>query len=145
MVARPAASSHRRPRCESRWASGGQVPVGNLEEPERNRAREFFGSVEGSIHTKRPLYLGHGVVSSPPDGPQARFFSGGGIADLRVFNRRITAHEAKVVSQWPVAQRARDKTPEELDALEREALRLYYLAVGDSKADETLPAVESAA
>ena len=57
----------------------------------------------------------------------------------------MTAHEAKVVSQWPVVQRARDKTPEELDALEREALRLYYLAVGDSKADETLPAVESAA
>ncbi|MGH9390573.1 MAG: DUF1549 domain-containing protein, partial [Vicinamibacteria bacterium] len=32
---------------------------------------EFFASVEGSIRTTRPLYLGKGVVSSPPDGPQA--------------------------------------------------------------------------
>ena len=94
---------------------------------------EFFASVEGSIRTKRPLYLGHGVVSSPPDGPQARYFSDGGIADLRVFNRRITAQEAKIVSQWSVVQRARDKVLEELDAEEREALRLYYLAVEDGE------------
>jgi hypothetical protein len=92
---------------------------------------EFFASVKGSIHTTRPLYLGHGVVDSPPDGPQARYFSEGGIADLRVFNRRITAQEAKVVSEWPVLQRARGKTPDELDSEEREALRRYYLAVED--------------
>jgi hypothetical protein len=94
---------------------------------------EFFASVKGSIHAKRPLYLGHGVVESPPDGPQARYFSGGGIADLRVFEGRITAQEAKVVSRWPVLRRARDKVPEELDAEEREALRLYYLAVEDEE------------
>jgi hypothetical protein len=94
---------------------------------------EFFASVEGSILTKRPLYLGHGIVSSPPDPPQARYFSGGGIADLRVFNRRITAQEAKVVFRWPVVQRAREKAQEELDAEEREALRLYYLAVEDEE------------
>ncbi len=103
---------------------------------------EFFASVEGSIHTKRPLYLGHGVVNSPPDGPQSRFFSGGGIADLRVFNRRITAQEAEVVSRWPVVQRARGKAQDELDAFEREALRLYYLAVEDGEL-RRLTALES--
>ncbi len=94
---------------------------------------EFFASVEGSIRTKRPLYLGHGVVSSPPDGPQARYFSGGGIADLRVFKGRITAQEAKLVSRWPLVQRARSKALDELDAFEREALRSYYLAVEDGE------------
>ncbi len=94
---------------------------------------EFFASVKGSIGTKRPLYLGKGVVNSPPDGLQTRYFSGGAIADLRVFNRRITAQEASVVSRWPVLKRARDKTPEELEADEGEALRLYYLAVEDAE------------
>jgi hypothetical protein len=94
---------------------------------------EFFASVEGSVHTARPLYLGRGVVESPPDPPQERFFSGGGIADLRVFHRCLTAHEAKVVSQWPLLKRARDKAPQDLDPSEREALRLYFLAVADEE------------
>ena len=63
---------------------------------------EFFALVEGSIHTKRPLYLGHGVVRTPPDGPQARFFSGGGIADPRVFNR--ADHGAGGQGRLPVAR-----------------------------------------
>ncbi len=94
---------------------------------------EFFASIQGSIRTARPLYLGKGIVNSPPDGLQTRYFSGGAIADLRVFNRRISAHEARVVSRWPVLQRAREKTPEELDAEEREALRFYYLALEDAE------------
>ena len=92
---------------------------------------EFFASVKGSILTTKPLYLGRGVTRDPLEGPKARYFSGGAVADLRVFNRRITEHEAKVVSRWPVLQRARDKVPEKLDAEERDALRLYYLAVED--------------
>jgi mono/diheme cytochrome c family protein len=94
---------------------------------------EFFASVRGSIGTARPLYLGKGIVNSPPDGLQTRYFSGGAIADLRVFNRRLTAHEARVVSRWNVLQRAREKAPEELDPDEREALRFYYLAVEDAE------------
>jgi len=94
---------------------------------------EYFAAVDGPIATTRPLYLGKGVVDSPPDGPQVRFFSGGGIADLRAFNRSLTAREAKVVSRWPVLQRARNKALEALDGEEREALRLYYLAVEDGE------------
>ena len=94
---------------------------------------EFFTSVEGSIQTNRPLYLGRGVTKgrSGQDEPKVRYFSGGGIADLRVFNRPITVQEAKVVSLWHALQSARDKEPEKLSAEEREALRLYYLGVKD--------------
>ena len=94
---------------------------------------EFFTRVEGSIQTNRPLYLGRGVTKgrSDQDEPKVRYFSGGGIADLRVFNRPITVQEAKVVSLWHALQSARDKEPEKLSAEEREALRLYYLSVKD--------------
>ena len=94
---------------------------------------EFFTKVEGSIQTNRPLYLGRGVTKgrADQDEPKVRYFSGGGIADLRVFNRPITVQEAKVVSLWHALQSARDKEPEKLSAEEREALRLYYLSVKD--------------
>ena len=94
---------------------------------------EFFTKVEGSIQTNRPLYLGRGVTKGRGgrDEPKVRYFSGGGIADFRVFNRPITVQEAKVVSLWSALQSARDKEPQELSAEEREALRLYYLSVKD--------------
>ena len=94
---------------------------------------EFFAKVDGSIRTDRPLYLGRSIMRArgDRDAPEVRYFSGGGIADLRVFNRPITVQEAKVVSLWPVLQRAQDKDPDELDAEERDALRLYYLSVKD--------------
>jgi hypothetical protein len=104
---------------------------------------EFFAFVEGSLRTGRPLLLGHGVVNSPPDGLQDRYFAEGGIADLRVFQGRITADEAKVVWQWPLLERAREKSVEELDVEEREALRLHYLAVEDGELRE-LSAKENA-
>ncbi len=94
---------------------------------------EFFKRVEGSIRTDRPLYLGRGVTlgRNDLDDPELRYFSGGGIADFRVFNRPITVQEAKVVSLWSVLQSARVKEPEELSDEEREALLLYYLNVKD--------------
>ncbi len=94
---------------------------------------EFFTRVEGSIQTNRPLYLGRGVTKGrgDRDEPKFRYFSGGGIADLRVFNRPVTVQEAKVVSLWHALRSARDKEPEKLSAEEREALRLYYLSVKD--------------
>ena len=94
---------------------------------------EFFTRVEGSIQTNRPLYLGRGITKGRGDldKPKFHYFSGGGIADLRVFNRQITVQEAKVVSLWSALQSARDKGPEKLSAEEREALRLYYLSVKD--------------
>lgn len=92
---------------------------------------EYFASVGGSIRTDEPLYLGRGTTRSLLEGPRTRYFSGGAIADLRVFNRRLTAPEAEVVARWPVIDRARGKAPDELGDEERDALRLYYLAVED--------------
>ena len=94
---------------------------------------EFFANVEGSIRTNQPLYLGRGMTRGRGgrDDVEVRYFSGGGIADLRVFNHQLTVQEAKVVSLWPALEDARDKTPEALSAKEREALRLYYLSVKD--------------
>jgi hypothetical protein len=103
---------------------------------------EFFASVAGSLRSPGPLLLGKGVVDSPPDGPLTRRFSGGGIADLRIFDRRLAPHEARVVSKWPLLRSARSKTPEELLPAERDALRLYYLAVEDSEL-RRLTAIES--
>ncbi len=95
---------------------------------------EFFTKLEGSVKTSRPFYLGKGITTGRGgrDEPEMRYFAGGGIADLRVFNRPITLQEAKVVSLWSALQSARDKEPEELSDKEREALRLYYLSVKDT-------------
>ena len=94
---------------------------------------EFFAKVEGSIRTQLPLQLGRGFgKSSEREDPKVSHFSGGGIADLRFFNRPITVQEAKVVSLWNVLQNARDHKPEQLDDDQREALRLYYLNVEDT-------------
>ena len=56
---------------------------------------------------------------------------GGGVADLRIFNREISAREVKVVSLWPILQSAGGKKPQKMTPEERSALRLYYLTVQD--------------
>ena len=113
------------------WAGLRMYTNGDLVE---EQGSEFFTKVEGSIQTNEPLYLGRGVTTGRAgrDEPKVRYFSGGGIADLRVFNRPITVQEAKVVSLWSALERARDKAPQGLSADEREALRLYYLSVKDN-------------
>ncbi len=113
------------------WAGLRMYTNGDLVE---EQGSEFFTKVEGSIQTNEPLYLGRGVTKGRAgrDEPKVRYFAGGGIADLRVFNRPITLQEAKVVSLWSALQSARDKEPEKLSAEEREALRLYYLCVEDN-------------
>ena len=96
---------------------------------------EFFARVEGSIRTDQPFYLGRGVNKGRGGREEARirYFSGGGIADLRVFSRQISVQESKVVSLWSTLRGARDKQPEALGPEEREALRLYYLSVKDDE------------
>ena len=96
---------------------------------------EFFARVEGSVLTDQPLYLGKGVTRGRGgrDEARTRYFSGGGIADLRVFKRQISVQEAQVVSLWSVLLGARDKEPGKLSAEEREAARLYYLSVKDGE------------
>ena len=94
---------------------------------------EYFTRAIGSIRTGLPLELGRGRTRGRGgrDELEMRYFNGGGIADLRVFNRPLTVQEAKVVSFWSTLEQAREKHPDALDEAEREALRLYYLSVKD--------------
>ena len=91
---------------------------------------EYFARALGSIRTDRPLELGRGVTLSRSE-LDMRHFTGGGIADLRVFDRPLTAQEAKVVSLWPTLEGARDKDPATLTLAERDALKLYFLSAKD--------------
>ena len=92
---------------------------------------EFFAKAEGSILTDQPFYLGRGDAVSRSGEPEIRHFEGGGIADVRVFNRALTVQEAKVVFEWRALQGTRAKSPEALTGDERELLRLHYLSVED--------------
>ena len=96
---------------------------------------EYFTRAIGSVRTGLPLELGRGRTRGRGgrDELEMRYFSGGGIADLRVFNRPLTAQEAKVVSLWSTLEQARDEHPDALDEAAREALRLYYLSVKDER------------
>ncbi len=94
---------------------------------------EFFDSVVGSVRTDTPLVLGRGLSEAAEgiDELETRDFAGGGIADLRIFDRALTEQEARVVSLWPTLQRARQVEAAALDADARAALRLHYLSVED--------------
>ena len=96
---------------------------------------EYFTRAVGSIRTGLPLELGRGRTRGRGgrDELEMRYFDGGGVADLRVFNRPLTAQEAKVVSLWSTLEQAREKRPDALDEAEREALRLHYLSVEDER------------
>ena len=97
-----------------------------------SQGSEYFTRVEGSIRTRQPLYLGRGLTKVGDLAvPQVSSFSGGGIADLRIFNRAISAREAKLVSLWSSLESARHKKPQALSPEERSALRLHYLTVED--------------
>jgi mono/diheme cytochrome c family protein len=91
---------------------------------------EFFAKAEGSIVTDQPFYLGRGDATNSGV-IETRHFGGGGIADLRVFNRALTVHEAKVVSEWRTLRGAAAKSPDGLNRREQDALRLRYLGLQD--------------
>ena len=94
---------------------------------------EFFVKVEGSILTDQPFYLGRGDALSRSGEPEIRHFGGGGIADVRVFDRALTVQEAKVVFDWRTLQRAAAKPSEALTSDERAALRHRYLNIEDDE------------
>ena len=94
---------------------------------------EFFAKAEGTILTEQPFYLGRGDALARDGAAEVRHFGGGGIADLRVFNRVLTVNEARVISKWQVLQGARTQSPEALSAEERDTLRMRYLSVGDDE------------
>ena len=94
---------------------------------------EFFAKAEGAILTDKPLSLGGGAGVNAQGEPERRHFGGGGIADLRIFNRVLSVEEAKVVSEWRAVQNAASKAPDALDENELDALRLRYLSIEDAE------------
>ena len=54
------------------------------------------------------------------------------IGEFRVFNRVISEEEARMAAAWPAAAAAAPKSPAQLSAAEKEALKLYYLAYRDA-------------
>jgi len=93
---------------------------------------EYFAKVEGSILTDQPLYLGRGAGINRGQ-LEDRYFAGGGIADLRVFNRVLTVEEANVVFGWHLVQQAAEKSPEALSPKEHNTLKLRYLNIEDDE------------
>ena len=91
---------------------------------------EYFTRVLGKLRVDTPLELGRGRTTVRTE-EEMRYFAGGGIADLRIFNRALTVQEAAVVSRWATLERASTKAVDKLDADEREALRLYFLGARD--------------
>ncbi|MDP6607433.1 MAG: DUF1553 domain-containing protein [Dehalococcoidia bacterium] len=98
---------------------------------------EFFDAIAGSVRVDRPIVLGRAQTRPAADtdtaAPTANHFTGGAVADLRVFDRALTVEEARVVSLWPTLSRAREIEAAALDADAREALRLHYLSVEDER------------
>ena len=91
---------------------------------------EFFAKVEGSILTDRPFYLGRRDLGGEG---KASYFAGGGIADVRVFDRALQVEEARVVSVWGALRSAAAKSPDQLAAGERDALLLSWANTHDDE------------
>ena len=91
---------------------------------------EFFTKVQGSILTDRPFYLGRHDLRGEG---KARYFGGGGIADVRVFDRALSVEEARVVSEWGAIRTAASKAPAELTDDDRHRLLLSYVNSGDEE------------
>ena len=91
---------------------------------------EFFAKVQGRIRTDRPFYLGRHDRRTEGS---AQYFSGGGIADVRVFDRVLSVEEASVLSNWSAIRTAAAKALEELTADERRSLLLSYANTNDEE------------
>ena len=91
---------------------------------------EFFARVEGSILTDRPFYLGRHDRRTEGS---ARYFAGGGIADVRVFDRALSVEEASVLSNWGAIRAAALKAPGALTEGEHRSLLLSYANTHDEE------------
>ncbi len=109
----------------SLYVNGAELPV---------QGGEYFTKLEGEIANEQPISLGRGYVSDDEEDSYAsRYFSGGAIADFRIFNRALSVKEARVAANWALLDAARTVPPADLTAEQNEILRLRYLTLNDSK------------
>ncbi len=91
---------------------------------------EYFAKLEGSVATSQPMRLGRGFYTDDEE-TKNRGFSGGGVADVRLYDRELSVEEAYVVANWSVLKAARTKSPAQLDATQKRVLGLHYLNLHD--------------
>ena len=81
------------------YVNGAELPV---------QGGEYFTALKGEIGNDRPISLGRGYVAGDEEGSyKSRYFSGGAIADFRIFNRVLSVEEAKVIADWALLDAAR--------------------------------------
>jgi uncharacterized protein DUF1553/uncharacterized protein DUF1549/concanavalin A-like lectin/glucanase superfamily protein/cytochrome c len=88
------------------------VQIGDQAEP-----------LKGEIRTPSPLRIGN---------EGTRYFQGGALSDLRVFNRVLSEEEAHLVSLWSSLSGGLQKPAEQLTTSERDAFHVYFLNHRDS-------------
>ncbi len=86
---------------------------------------EYFAKLDGAIAGGLPLRLGRGFYSDDEE-VKSRGLPGGAVADVRMYDREISAQEAYLVANWPELAVARAKAPAELDDEERRLLALHH-------------------
>ena len=107
------------------YVNGAELPV---------QGGEYFTELKGEIANDRPISLGRGYIGGDEEGEyKYRYFSGGAIADFRIFNRVLSVEEAEVAANWALLDAARNTPPAALTAEQKEILRLRYLTADDAK------------
>ncbi len=91
---------------------------------------EYFAKLEGPVGSDRPVLIGRGFHKEDEE-TKHRGFGGGGIADLRLYDRELSLEEANVVANWPTLAAARTKQPDELNPTEKRILGLHFLNLHD--------------
>lgn len=91
---------------------------------------EYFATLDGPAGSDRPILLGRGYYEDDKE-IKHRGLAGGGMADVRLYNRELSVEEASVIAKWPAIEAARSKSPRDLTAEEKDVLGLHYLNVHD--------------
>ena len=91
---------------------------------------EYFAKLEGPAGSDRPILLGRGFYEDD-DEIKHRGFAGGGLADVRLYDRELSVEEANVIANWPAIEAARSKALEDLTVDEKRVLGLHFLNVHD--------------
>ncbi|MSO21788.1 MAG: DUF1553 domain-containing protein [Acidobacteria bacterium] len=73
--------------------------------------------LKGEIRSFSPLQIGAGG---------GRYFDGGAVDDLRIYNRVLSSEDVSLLARWPALDLARQKKTPELTSEEREGFRDYY-------------------
>ncbi len=91
---------------------------------------EYFAELEGPAGSDQPILLGRGFYEDDEE-IKHRGFAGGGLADVRLYDRQLSVEEANVIANWPAIEAARSKAPQDLTGEEKRVLGLHYLNVHD--------------